>query len=408
MAVPGPGDGLVADSASQKQVTILGSTGSIGVNTLDVISRHPEFAVFALTANTNIESLSDQCRQFNPRYAVVANQDRANALKQLLGDSSTEVLAGMQQLEVVAAHPDTNIVMAAIVGAAGLTPTLAAVNSGKKVLLANKESLVMAGDLFMNSVRASGAQLLPIDSEHNAIFQCLPAVRRTDGNAGQQGVRKVLLTASGGPFLDTPLDQFPTITPAQACNHPRWEMGRKISVDSATLMNKGLEFIEACYLFDLPPERVEVVIHPQSIVHSMVEYEDGSVIAQLANPDMRIPIAYGLGWPQRIESGASSLNLAGEQPLEFRTPDLQRFPCLQLGIDAARAGGTAPAILNAANEVAVQGFLEKRLRFDQIHSVIQRVMSKIPCEGGTSLDIIQDLDKRARKLANELIVKANC
>lgn len=393
---------------TQKLVTVLGSTGSIGVSTLDVISRHSEFGVFALTANNNIETLSDQCRQFNPRYAVVVDPVKAEELTLLLGDSSTEVLVGIEQLEAVASHPDTEIVMAAIVGAAGLRPTLAAVDAGKKILLANKESLVMAGDLFMSSVRASGAQLLPIDSEHNAIFQCLPTSQQTDHTANSSGVRRVLLTASGGPFLDTPLDQFPTITPEQACKHPRWEMGRKISVDSATLMNKGLEFIEACYLFDLAPEKLEVLIHPQSIVHSMVEYHDGSVIAQLANPDMRIPIAYGLAWPQRMESGASSLNLVGEQPLEFRQPDLQRFPCLQLGIDAFRAGGTAPAILNAANEVAVQGFLDRRLRFDQIHSVIHRVMSKIPCEGVTSLDIIQDLDQRARNLANELIVKVNC
>jgi len=398
----------VAKAMSKKQVTVLGSTGSIGVNTLDVISRHSEFEVFALTANSNIESLSEQCRKFNPRYAVVIDPGKADELSLMLNATSTEVLVGVEQLEAVAAHPDADIVMAAIVGAAGLRPTLAAVDAGKKVLLANKESLVMAGDLFMSSVRASGAQLLPIDSEHNAIFQCLPAAHQNGDSANKDGVRKVLLTASGGPFLDTPLEQLADITPEQACNHPRWEMGRKISVDSATLMNKGLEFIEACYLFDLAPERVEVLIHPQSIVHSMVEYEDGSVIAQLANPDMRIPIAHGLAWPQRIESGASSLNLAAEQPLEFRQPDLQRFPCLQLGIDAARAGGTAPAVLNAANEVAVQAFLDKRLRFDQIHGVVQQVMSKIPCEGVTSLDIIQDLDQGARVLANELIAKANC
>ena len=391
-----------------KMVTILGSTGSIGKNTLDVISRHTEYGVFALTAKNNIETLSDQCRRFSPRFAVVVDPSKAAELVALLDDFPTEVLVGMEQLEFVAAHSDTDIVMAAIVGAAGLKPTLAAVDAGKKVLLANKESLVMAGDIFMSSVQNSGAQLLPIDSEHNAIFQCLPPSQQGGDIANRASVRKVLLTASGGPFLDTPLEQFSTITPEQACNHPRWEMGRKISVDSATLMNKGLEYIEACYLFDLEPERLEVVIHPQSIVHSMVEYQDGSVIAQLANPDMRIPIAYGLAWPQRMESGASSLNLAAEQPLEFRQPDLRRFPCLQLGIDAARAGGTAPAILNAANEVAVQGFLDKRLRFDQIHGVIQRVMSKIPCEGVISLDIIQDLDERARNLANELIVKTNC
>ena len=392
---------------AKKWVTVLGSTGSIGVNTLDVISRHAEFGVFALTANSSIEILSEQCRIYRPRYAVVVDSSKAKELSEKLGDSSTEVLVGVDMLEFVAAHPDSDIVMAAIVGAAGLRSTLAAVEAGKKVLLANKESLVMAGDLLMNSVRTSGAQLLPIDSEHNAIFQCLPPAQQDGLVLNQAGVRKVLLTASGGPFLNTPLQQFSAITPDQACNHPRWEMGRKISVDSATLMNKGLEFIEACYLFDLEPERLEVLIHPQSIVHSMVEYLDGSVIAQLANPDMRTPIAYGLAWPDRMESGVSSLNLATEQPLEFLEPDVQRFPCLQLGIEAARAGGTVPAILNAANEVAVQGFLDKRLRFDQIHGVIHQVMSKIPCEGVTSLDIIQGLDERARNLANELIVKAN-
>jgi 1-deoxy-D-xylulose-5-phosphate reductoisomerase len=386
-------------------VTVLGSTGSIGESTLDVVARHSDYEVFALTANNNIETLSAQCRRFNPRYAVVVDASKARELEVSLQGSGTKVLAGNEGLEAVASHSDTDIVMAAIVGAAGLRATLAAVSAGKKVLLANKESLVMAGELFMSSVRTSGAQLLPIDSEHNAIFQCLPSSQDSGVLAG---VKRVILTASGGPFLDTPLEQFGDITPEQACRHPRWAMGRKISVDSATLMNKGLEFIEACLLFSLDPQLLQVLVHPQSIVHSMVEYRDGSVIAQLANPDMRIPIAYGLAWPQRVESGASALDLAAEPPLEFRQPDLERFPCLQLGIDAAEAGGTAPAILNAANEAAVQGFLDGRLRFNQIHGVIQQVMSKIPCEGVTSLDIIQDVDQRARKLANELIVKKNC
>ncbi|MCB1670739.1 MAG: 1-deoxy-D-xylulose-5-phosphate reductoisomerase [Gammaproteobacteria bacterium] len=389
------------------KVTVLGSTGSIGENTLDVIARHAKYEVFALTACHSVETLAGQCRRFTPRFAVLADSSRAAELEQMLADCPTEVLSGADQLETVAAHPDTDTVMAAIVGAAGLRATLAAVAAGKKVLLANKESLVMAGELFMDSVRRGGGQLLPIDSEHNAIYQCLPVPLIGDVISGKQGVRKVILTASGGPFLDLPADRLGDVTPEQACRHPRWEMGRKISVDSATLMNKGLEFIEACFLFDLPCEQLEVVIHPQSIVHSMVEYQDGSVIAQLANPDMRIPIAYGLAWPERIDSGAVGLDLTGLQPLEFRSPDLERFPCLRLGMDAARAAGTAPAILNAANEVAVAGFLAGRLQFDRIHRVIAEVMSKMPCEVAASLDIIQTADSQARILANELIVKEN-
>ncbi len=388
-------------------VTVLGSTGSIGQSTLDVIARHSSYEIFALTANNDVTTLTTQCRSFNPRYAVIANSALQKELEVNLKGSKTIVLAGEEGLEWVASHTEADIVMAAIVGAAGLRSTLAAVNAGKKILLANKESLVMAGEYFMRSVRESGAQLLPIDSEHNAIFQCLPVSQGHVAGVSRDDVRRVILTASGGPFLDTPLEQFGDITPDQACRHPRWKMGRKISVDSATLMNKGLEYIEACLLFNLDPAQLQVLVHPQSILHSMVEYTDGSVIAQLANPDMRIPIACGLAWPQRIESGARSLDLASEAPLEFRQPDLERFPCLQLGIDAAKAGGTAPAILNAANETAVAGFLEGRLRFNKIHCVIQQVISKIPCEGVTSLDIIQDVDQRARKLANDLIVKTN-
>ncbi|MEZ5492197.1 MAG: 1-deoxy-D-xylulose-5-phosphate reductoisomerase [Gammaproteobacteria bacterium] len=393
--------------AAKQRITVLGSTGSIGESTLDVIDRHSDYEVFALTAYNRVELLARQCRHFNPRYAVVVEEEKAEALRQLLADTDTEVLCGTASLEFVAGHNAVQIVMAAIVGAAGLGATLAAVDAGKKILLANKESLVMAGDLFMHRIRASGAQLLPIDSEHNAIFQCLPAPLNGEVVSGKQGVSRVILTASGGPFLDLPAEDFSSVTPDQACKHPRWEMGRKISVDSATLMNKGLEFIEACYLFDLDCEQLEVVIHPQSIVHSMVEYRDGSVVAQLANPDMRIPIAYGLAWPQRIESGASRLDLTRQQPLEFRPPDLNRFPCLRLGMEAAARGGTAPAILNAANEQAVEGFLQGRLRFDQIHRVIEGVIAKIPCEGASSLDIIRTSDSQARILANDLIAKAN-
>jgi 1-deoxy-D-xylulose-5-phosphate reductoisomerase len=395
-------------SATRQQVTVLGSTGSIGESTLDVLARQPAYEVFALTAWRSVESLVRQCRQFKPRFAVVADAAQAAALRSQLGDTPTEVLAGAEQLEFVAGHADTDIVMAAIVGAAGLPATLAAVKAGKKLLLANKESLVMAGELFMALVRESGARLLPIDSEHNAIFQCLPTSDNDALIRGKQGIRKVILTASGGPFLELPAAQFAQVTPAQACKHPRWEMGRKISVDSATLMNKGLEYIEAHFLFDLPCEQLEVLVHPQSIVHSMVEYCDGSIIAQLANPDMRIPIAYGLAWPERIDSGASSLDLTRQPSLQFLPPDLDRFPCLGLGMEAARLGGTAPAVLNAANEEAVAAFLDRRLRFDQIHRVIAEVMSKIPCEGASSLDIILGFDQHARVLANELIAKANC
>lgn len=387
-------------------VTILGSTGSIGENTLAVIARQSAYRVFALSANSNVEKLEQQCRRFHPKFAVMADEAAANVLSTQLADTDVSVLSGPAALASVASHKDVQIVMAAIVGAAGLAPTLAAVETGKKVLLANKESLVMAGELFMQRVVDCGAILLPIDSEHNAIFQCLPA-----SGAGQdpklKAVNKVILTASGGPFLHTPIADFPDLTPDQACRHPNWEMGRKISVDSATLMNKGLEFIEACFLFGLRPNQLNVLIHPQSIVHSMVEYVDGSILAQLSTPDMRIPIAYGLAWPDRIPAGAGLLDLASSPALEFMHPDLQRFPCLKLGIEAASQRGTAPAILNAANEVAVAAFLDEGLRFDQIHRVVEEVMSKIPCEPAPSLDIIQQADQDARKLANELILKKN-
>ncbi|MEX0618762.1 MAG: 1-deoxy-D-xylulose-5-phosphate reductoisomerase [Pseudohongiellaceae bacterium] len=387
------------------KVTILGSTGSIGESTLDVIASHPRFEVFALSANDSVDKLLAQCRRFNPRYAVMVDPVAAESLQQQLfgSDCETTVKSGTEGLIEIASDPGAECVMAAIVGAAGLEATLAAVRQGKKILLANKESLVMAGDLFMTAVRESGATLLPIDSEHNAIFQCLPHEHNREKSLDD--VRKVILTASGGPFLDTPTEQFDAITPEQACRHPTWEMGRKISVDSATLMNKGLEFIEACFLFGLNPNQVEVLIHPQSIVHSMVEYVDGSVVAQMATPDMRIPIAYGLAWPQRMKSGAEQLNLADSPALQFQQPDINRFPCLGLGMEVAQVKGTAPALLNAANEVAVEAFLEGRLKFTQIPIIIGKVLEKIPCEAALSLDTIQQADAQARQVGKDLIKK---
>lgn len=397
-------DALNTDSVA---VTILGSTGSIGENTLEVIAKHQRYRVFALTAFDSVQRMFEQCLKFNPRYAVLADAKAAQQLSTLLADTETAVLSGPESLVEVASNSESQVVMAAIVGAAGLESTLAAVKAGKKVLLANKESLVMAGELFMQSVNDSNAILLPIDSEHNAIFQCLPSNGPISQSDDLSMVQKIILTASGGPFLTLPLDEFASITPDQACNHPRWDMGRKISVDSATLMNKGLEYIEACIMFGLETDQVKVLIHPQSIVHSMVEYCDGSVIAQMATPDMKIPIAYGLAWPERINSGAKTLDLASEQALEFKKPDLQRFPCLQLGMEAAAIGGSTPAILNAANEVAVLSFLDNRLPFSQIYRINEAVMSKIPCEAAGSLDIIRNADEEARILANELIAKVN-
>ncbi|WP_298613313.1 1-deoxy-D-xylulose-5-phosphate reductoisomerase [uncultured Thiothrix sp.] len=355
---------------SLKALTILGSTGSIGVSTLDVVQRHPErFKVFALTANHNVESLFEQCLACQPRYAVMLNEQAAELLARRLKtvDCVTEVLAGKAALEQVAAAPETDYVMAAIVGAAGLLPALAAARAGKRVLLANKEALVMSGQLFMDAVREHQAELLPIDSEHNAIFQCLPA-------QGQQGVERILLTASGGPFRQRALADLSTVTPEQAVAHPNWSMGQKISVDSATLMNKGLEVIEASWLFATPLERIEVVVHPQSTIHSMVAYTDGSVLAQLGNPDMRTPIAYALGWPERLESGVAALDLFKVARLDFEQPDLQRFPCLPLAYEAHARGGFATIALNAANEIAVQAFLERRMGFMDIPRLISDVM----------------------------------
>jgi len=385
-----------------QNLVILGATGSIGLNTLDVAARHPaRFRVFALSANERIEELAALCLLHKPRYAVVARAAQADALRVRIGAGAAEILVGAPGLEQVSAHADADSVMAAIVGAAGLAPTLAAARAGKKVLLANKEALVMAGPIFMQAVRAHGATLLPIDSEHNAIFQCLP--KSSAGNLVSLGVRRVLLTASGGPFRDTALAQLENVTPDEACAHPNWVMGRKISVDSATMMNKALEIIEAHWLFGATPEQIEVVIHPQSVVHSMVEYADGSVIAQLGNPDMRTPIAHALAYPERIEAGVDSLDLARIGSLDFAAPDVARFPSLGLGYRALKEGGTSPATLNAANEVAVSAFLERRLAFLEITQVIEAVMNALPARPLASLDDVLDADAAARREARRRI-----
>lgn len=385
-----------------QQITVLGATGSIGLNTLDVIARHPErYQVFALSGFSRLAELEALCMIYRPRFAVVPQALQARHLQQGLRAAglTTEVLHGPEGLCQVAAHPDVDAVMAAIVGAAGLSPTLAAVEAGKKVLLANKEALVMSGALFMQAVRRSGAVLLPIDSEHNAIFQCLPG----DYARGLQqvGVRRILLTASGGPFREMPLEALHGVTPEQACAHPNWSMGRKISVDSASMMNKGLELIEACWLFDAKAEQVEVLVHPQSVIHSLVDYVDGSVLAQLGNPDMRTPISHALAWPARIDSGVAPLDLFAIARLDFQAPDEQRFPCLRLAREAAQAGGTAPVLLNAANEVAVAAFLERRIRFTEIASMIADVLRTEPAIAVESLDTVLAADARARDLAEQ-------
>ena len=387
-----------------RSVTILGSTGSIGVNTLDVIARHPDrFRVFALSAYSRIEELALQCEKFRPRFAALPDTLRAEALRKRLKTSGcgTEVLCGQTALSEIASHNGTDVVMAAIVGAAGLPSSLAAAHAGKTVLLANKEALVMAGSIFMNAVRDSGATLLPIDSEHNAVFQSLP--RHFAGGLAMVGVRKIILTASGGPFRTRAINDLHNVTPDQACAHPNWVMGRKISVDSATMMNKGLEVIEAHWLFNAAPEMIEVVVHPQSIVHSMVEYLDGSVIAQLGNPDMRTPIAYGLGFPDRIDAGVSALDLAKAGALEFSALDTERFPCVRLAYAALRLGGTAPATLNAANEVAVEEFLNGVLPFTDIAHVIEDVLGNATIGAAHTLDDILEADAAARVAARERI-----
>ncbi|MGM8228777.1 1-deoxy-D-xylulose-5-phosphate reductoisomerase [Cellvibrio sp. ARAG 10.3] len=391
-----------------QQVTVLGATGSIGISTLDVLSRHPErYGIFALTADRQWQLLASQCVQHQPRYAVLRDPVAALELKNVLVQQgcATEVLQGAEAFAEVAAHAEVDTVMAAIVGAAGLLPTLAAVKAGKKVLLANKEALVMAGGLFTRAVAEHGATLLPIDSEHNAIFQCLPNHRSDYLQQGlaSSGVRKILLTASGGPFRATPLEQLRDVTPEQACAHPNWSMGQKISVDSATMLNKGLELIEACWLFNTSPTQIDVVIHPQSVIHSLVEYIDGSVLAQLGNPDMRTPIAHALAWPERIESGVASLDLFATARLDFSVPDYERFPCLRLAQEAATTGATAPAVLNAANEVAVAAFLQRRLRFDQISQVIESVLMRLPITEPASLDVVQNADSEARAMAMSVI-----
>ena len=384
-----------------QRLVLLGATGSIGASTLDVIARHADrYAVQALSAHASADRLLELCRRHRPRRAVLSGCAEDRALRLRFAEAGCELLFGPAALEEVAAAEDCDAVMAAIVGAAGLPATLAAARAGKRLLLANKEALVMAGPLFMRAVRESGATLLPIDSEHNAVFQCLP---QDGGAVTLRGVRRILLTASGGPFRATPLERLHGVTPQQACAHPNWVMGRKISVDSATMMNKGLEVIEACWLFGLPASSVEVVIHPQSIVHSLVEYVDGSLIAQLSNPDMRVPIAHALGFPERLESGARTLDLGAVGQLSFERPDLARFPCLDLAYAAIRSGGTAPAVLNAANEVAVESFLAGRLRFTAIAGVIADTLARVAGGSAEAIDGILEADARARRAAAESV-----
>ncbi len=396
----------MAPEKNKQKVCILGSTGSIGVNTLNVIRGNAEqYEAFALTAKSQVDLLFKQCMEFRPSYAVMLDSEAAEELrtKLSLAESSTEVLDGMSGLNFVAGHDDVDCVMAAIVGGAGLLPTLRAAETGKKLLLANKEALVMAGKLFMRLVKQSGAKVIPIDSEHNAIFQCLPIDdhARFTSHSGQ-GVKKIVLTASGGPFLNNTLSELKEVSPEQACNHPNWSMGPKISVDSATMLNKALELIEASILFDLPAEQIDVLIHPQSIIHSMVYYLDGSVLAQLGNPDMRTPIAHGLAWPNRIVAGVESLNLAEIGQLNFQQPDEERFPCLRLGRESALSGDSAPIILNAANEIAVAAFLQREIRFMQIPVIIEEVLNKQERRTVKSIEEILEEDSKARSLAKKL------
>ena len=387
-------------------LTVLGSTGSIGTSTLDVVARHPhKYQLVALTAYWQDELLFEQCQRFKPRYAVLIDGVAAARLKQRIVSAGlkVEVLCGEQALEQVASLPEVDAVMAAIVGAAGLRPSLAAARAGKKILLANKEALVMAGRIFMDAVRNNGATLLPIDSEHNAIFQALP--RDYAGDMAASGVRKILLTASGGPFRDMPLSALQQVTPEQACAHPNWVMGRKISVDSASMMNKGLEVIEAHWLFNASAEDIQVVVHPQSVVHSMVQYVDGTVLAQMGNPDMRTPIAHALAYPQRIDAGVAPLDLCKVATLDFVAPDFERFPCLALAYQALRTGGTAPAVLNAANEVAVEAFLNKKIAFLDIPRLITDVLATQAIATADTLDDVLLADAQARAAAQKWILK---
>jgi 1-deoxy-D-xylulose-5-phosphate reductoisomerase len=384
-------------------ITILGATGSIGKSTLEVLALHPEkYHIVALTAHKNVERMTNLCQTYKPTYAVMVDNQAAIDLKENLAGQDITILSGMKALEEVAALDEVDFVMAAIVGAAGLLSSLAAAKAGKRVLLANKESLVMSGDLFMQAIHENNAELLPIDSEHNAIFQSMP-VNFRDG-LRQTGVERILLTASGGPFRTTPLDELEVVTPEQAVAHPNWEMGKKISVDSATMMNKGLEVIEAHWLFNAGADDIQVVIHPQSVIHSMVSYTDGSVLAQLGNPDMRTPIAHALAWPQRMQSGVEPLDIFKVAQRDFEAPDLERFPCLNLAYEALRAGGTSPTILNAANEIAVEAFLDKRLPYMGISQLIDNALQSISMQSVDSLDTVIEADTIARKHVNKQLL----
>ncbi len=383
-----------------RNLCILGSTGSIGENTLDVVARHPDlFRVTSLTANTQVEKLAQQCLTFKPRIVVVSNKDYAQSLKALINDSTIQVLYGPQGLIEAVMHHEVDTVMAAIVGSAGLMPTLEAAKAGKRILLANKEALVMSGQILMDAIARSGAELLPIDSEHNAIFQCLPQSKQNNTHE----IEELLLTASGGPFLHRPMDTLSKVTPEEACAHPNWVMGRKISVDSSTMMNKGLELIEAMWLFQMPQEKIQIVIHPQSMIHSLVRYVDGSLLAQLGEPDMRTPIAYGLGWPKRIVSGVKKLDMLQLNQLNFMAADPIRFPAILLAREAARVKGTAPAILNAANEIAVESFLNREIGYLQIVQIIEQVLGKISSEPASSLELVLSVDNLARQTAYQIV-----
>ncbi len=385
-----------------KQITMLGATGSIGQSALDIVARHPDlYSLYALTANNNDQKMQQLCRQFEPRFVVMRDADSAQRLQQTIGDLGTEVLSGEAALAEVASAGEVDVVIAAIVGAVGLIPTLAAVRAGKRILLANKEALVMAGALFMDEVRQHDAELLPVDSEHNAIFQCLPSGSIGKGVA-DKGVCKIILTGSGGPFRDIDIDALEDVTPEQACAHPNWDMGPKISVDSATMMNKGLEMIEACWMFAVDQADVEILLHRQSIVHSMVSYDDGSVIAQMGNPDMRTPIANALAWPNRIESGVEPLNLLQVSQLDFTLADELRYPCLALARQAWHQGGTGMTILNAANEIAVEYFLNRQIKFTEIPKLITKVMDQTATGPADELSSVLEADANARKLAAEL------
>lgn len=388
-----------------KGICILGATGSIGVSTLDVVARHPDkYQVVALTANGNIDALYEQCLAHHPEYAVVVMESKVAEFKQRIAASPVadiKVLSGSEALQQVATLENVDTVMAAIVGAAGLLPTLAAAKAGKTVLLANKEALVMSGQIFMQAVSDSGAVLLPIDSEHNAIFQCMPA-GYTPGHTAKQA-RRILLTASGGPFRRTPIETLSSVTPDQAVAHPKWDMGRKISVDSATMMNKGLELIEACLLFNMEPDQIEVVIHPQSIIHSMVDYVDGSVLAQMGNPDMRTPIAHAMAWPERFDSGVAPLDIFEVGHMDFEKPDLKRFPCLRLAYEAIKSGGIMPTVLNAANEIAVEAFLNEEVKFTDIAVIIEHSMAQFKPDDAGSLELVLQADQDAREVARDII-----